>query len=63
MNLLFSVLACAVCFGDPNSKMTQGAIAGVLFLLGVIGCVLAGIAATIVVWARRAKKLETSVHE
>ena len=28
------VLACSVCFGDPNSSMVQGAQAGVLVLLG-----------------------------
>ncbi|MEE2674010.1 MAG: hypothetical protein VX466_09450 [Myxococcota bacterium] len=49
--------ACSVCFGDPNSSMSQGAQAGVLVLLGVIVAVLAGLASLIVFWARRAAKL------
>ena len=52
------VFACAVCFGDPNSSMTRAAQAGVLFLLGVVFFVLAGVAATILVWMRRARRLE-----
>ncbi|MFP6607594.1 MAG: hypothetical protein VCC19_13570 [Myxococcota bacterium] len=49
--------ACSVCFGDPNSSMSQGARAGVLVLLGVVVSVLAGLASLIVFWARRAAKL------
>ena len=51
-------LACSVCFGDPNSQMTQGAQAGVLVLLGVIGVVLTGIASLLIFWMRRAAELE-----
>ena len=54
MNLL---LACPVCFGDPTSPMTQAAKWGVLFLLVVVVCVLAGIASVAVVWSRRARAL------
>jgi hypothetical protein len=50
-------LACAICFGDPNSLQVQGAEAGVLFLLGVIITVLLGIAGMILFWARRAKRI------
>ena len=49
--------ACSVCFGDPNSSMSQGARVGVLVLLGVVVTVLAGLASLIVFWARRAAKL------
>lgn len=55
-SLLF--LACSVCFGDPNSSMTKGAMMGVFFLLGVVVFVLGVIASVAVVWARRAKKLQ-----
>lgn len=48
-------LACAVCFGDPNSPMAKGAAAGVLFLAGVISFVLLGIAGTAVFWVRRSR--------
>ena len=52
------VLACSVCFGDPNSAMTLGAQAGVLVLLGVVGVVLTGIASLLIFWMRRAANLE-----
>ena len=52
------VLACAVCFGDPNSAMTLGAQAGVLVLLGVVGVVLTGLASLLIFWMRRAANLE-----
>ena len=52
------VLACAVCFGDPDSDMTQGAKAGILILLGVVGTVLAGIAGMALFWIRRARTLQ-----
>ncbi len=50
-------MACAVCFGDPNAAMTKGAVAGMLSLLGVTLLVLAGIAATGIAWARRARAI------
>ncbi len=52
------VLACSVCYGDPNSAMSQGAQAGVLVLLGVVGVVLTGLASLLVFWMRRAANLE-----
>jgi len=55
------VLACSVCYGDPNSAMTQGAQAGVLVLLGVVGVVLTGLASLLVFWMRRAAHLERLV--
>ena len=51
------VLACAVCFGDPNSLLSKGAFWGVVFLMGVVASVLISIASTIWAWSRRAKKL------
>ena len=50
--------ACLVCFGSPNSLMSKGVIAGVLFLSAVILSVLVGIAVTGFVWARRARRME-----
>ncbi len=52
------VLACAVCYGDPNSAMSHGARAGVLVLLGVVGVVLLGLASMLIFWMRRAANLE-----
>ncbi len=51
-------LACSVCYGDPNSAMTQGAKAGVLVLLGVVGLVLTGLASLLIFWMRRAASLK-----
>ncbi len=52
------VLACSVCYGDPNSAMSQGAQAGVLVLLGVVGTVLTGLASLLIFWMRRAAHLK-----
>ena len=52
------VLACSVCYGDPNSAMTQGTQAGVLVLLGVVGVVLTGFGSLLLFWIRRAAQLE-----
>lgn len=48
-------LACIVCLGDPNSLLTHGAKMGVIFLVLVVGAVLAAIALTAFSWKRRAK--------
>ena len=55
-------LACSVCYGDPNSAMSQGAKAGVLVLLGVVGVVLTGLASLFVFWMRRAAQLKAQVE-
>ena len=52
-------LACSVCFGDPNSSMNQGAQAGMLVLLGVVGVVLTGLASMMLFWMRRAANLRS----
>ena len=56
--LVKELSACSVCFGDPKSPLTLGAKAGVFFLLGVVGFVLAAIFAVCLFWMRRAKLLE-----
>ncbi len=50
-------LACSVCYGDPNSAMSQGAEAGLLVLLGVVCTVLMGIGSLMIYWTRRAAYL------
>lgn len=45
--------ACAVCFGNSESKMTQGLHAGVLVLLFVVLAVLGGFVALFVHLSRR----------
>ena len=56
------VLACSVCYGDPNSAMHQGAQAGVLVLLGVVGVVLTALASLLLFWVRRAAQLALQVE-
>ncbi len=55
-------LACSVCYGDPNSAMSQGAQAGMLVLLGVVGVVLTGLASLFVFWMRRAAQLKAQLE-
>jgi hypothetical protein len=45
--------ACATCFGDPNSPITQSAEMGVWFLLAVIVLVELGFAVFFFVYLRR----------
>lgn len=56
MTWLPLVLACATCFGDPNSDQTRGANFAILTLLGITGVVLAGFLALIVRFAVRARR-------
>lgn len=51
------LLACATCYGDPNSAHTQGMNAAILFMLGVTGVVLGGLGTVFVGFARRARRL------
>lgn len=52
--------ACPVCAGDPDSPLTKGAAAGVVFLVVVVSSLLAGIAFTAFTWARRAREIEAA---
>ena len=54
--------ACSVCFGDPDSAMAKGATAGVLFMVGVIGFVLCGIAGLGLTWVHRSRRLAGGVE-
>lgn len=49
------VLACAVCFGDPNSPMAIGASWGVLLLIGVTGAVLSAFAGFFLYLVKRSR--------
>lgn len=50
--------ACSTCFGDPQSPMAQGAVAGVWVLVGFIGFVLLGIVGTGLFWIHRGRRLQ-----
>ena len=49
--------ACSVCFGDPNSLLSKGAVAGVGVLLLVVMGVLGGVAAFFYYVAKRTASL------
>lgn len=49
--------ACAVCFGDPESAMAKGVVAGVWVLLGVVSFVLVGVAGISLFWVHRSRML------
>lgn len=51
------LLACSVCFTDPDSPMTRSALLGVLFLGGVIVSVLVSIVFVARSWVKRAQSL------
>lgn len=64
--LLFAphaVQACSVCFGNNDSKMSQGMMAGVLVLLLVVLSVLGGFAALFVFLARKAAAAAALEHQ
>ena len=48
--------ACAVCFGAPGSEETRAITWAVLFMLGVLACVLTGVVAFMIQLARRARR-------
>ena len=54
------LLACPMCFGDPNSSMVRGAKVGVLFLFVVIFGMLIAIASVARTWALRARALDAA---
>ncbi|MBR56225.1 hypothetical protein CMK19_20945 [Candidatus Poribacteria bacterium] len=53
-----SVIACAVCFGDPNSKMTQGMNGAIFVLLGFIGFLLVSFGVFFLNFRSRSKKCQ-----
>jgi len=62
--LLFSVslifdlaFTCGVCYGSPDEPAVKAAQAGILFLLGIVGFVLSGIALFMYNLSRRSKKI------
>ena len=48
-----SALACAACFGKSDSPLAKGMNWGIFSLLGVVVCVLSGIAGAGVYFAKK----------
>ena len=57
MDLLFG---CTVCYGDPASPLSKGAIAGVLVLGAAIVGLLVAFASVFLHWRKRARALEAA---
>ena len=55
-----SALACAVCFGQTDSKLAVGMNMGIIALLFVIGSVLAVFASFFIFLARRSARFASS---
>ena len=51
------ILACATCFGDPNSNAGKGMDMAIITLLGVITPLLIAIAAGIISIGLKSKKI------
>lgn len=51
--------ACSVCFGNSDSQLSQGMMAGVLVLLLVVLAVLGGFVALFIFLARKAAAAAT----
>ncbi len=49
--------ACAVCYGDADSGMTQGMNNGILVLLGIVAVVQIGFVALFLSFRQRARRL------
>lgn len=54
--------ACSVCFGDSDSPMAKGALAGVTVMVAVVGFVLMGIAGTACLFFVRSRRLQLSAQ-
>ena len=52
------VQACSVCYGDPDSPMTKGAMWGVIVLGIIVYGVLFSVAFIGATWIMRARKLQ-----
>ena len=60
MNSAIAIIACATCFGAPDSPMTQGMNMAIFTLLGVTGVVLGGFVWMIVYLVRRARRYKAT---
>ncbi|MCG3148717.1 MAG: hypothetical protein PCFJNLEI_02162 [Verrucomicrobiae bacterium] len=59
MSFAAILIACAVCFGDPNSSQVKGQNAAIITLLGITAVVLTGFVAIIIRFARRARQMKS----
>lgn len=55
-----ALLACPMCFGDPNSSMVKGAKVGAVSLLLVVVGLLIAIASVARSWVKRGRALDAA---
>jgi uncharacterized membrane protein YozB (DUF420 family) len=55
--MLALLLACPICFGDPNSQQAHGARVAVLFMLALVIAVLTAIALVARSWVVREREM------
>jgi len=58
-----NAFACAVCFGAKGDPVVDAVGIAILFLLGFVGCILAGIVAFAVTLARRSRRYQQQLQE
>lgn len=56
MNLAIVIIACATCYGSPDSDLTRGMNMAILTMLGVTGLVLGSLLAMGIYLVRRAQQ-------
>tara|TARA_B100001996_G_C18582151_1_gene562665 strand:- start:342 stop:515 length:174 start_codon:yes stop_codon:yes gene_type:complete len=56
-------MACATCYGDPNSDAGKGMDMAIITLLGIIGPILLAIAAGIISIGLKSKKHNQNLIE
>ena len=61
--LVENVIACATCYGDPNSSAGKGMDMAIITLLGIIGPILIAIFIGIISIGLKSKKLNHNLTE
>ncbi len=56
------LIACPICFGDPNSQQAHGARVAVFFMLALTLSMLTALALVARSWAVRAREVERTTH-
>ena len=57
-----AVYPCAVCFGDPESPMTDGMNKAIIFLLSIISFILISVILIVSYFYRRSKIINSNLR-
>ncbi len=63
MSLIAVLLACATCYGDPQSLQTKGMNSAIWFMLGITAVVLSGLGVVFIGFIRRARRASLNQSE